>query len=140
MGTDEQIRDIFKKNRTIAVVGMSRNMQKPSNWIPVFFLSRNFKIVPVNPYAGRIKGLRSYPDLRDIPDRINILMIFRPEKEAESVVRTAVDRHRGKGDIDVIWLQEGRSEAAAQIAEAEGITFIQGRCMYREYKRLTRKK
>jgi hypothetical protein len=139
METDDQIRNIFKASRTIAVYGMSRNMQKSSNWISVFFLSRNYEIVPINPYADHIKGLRSYSGIKEILDRIGILVVFRPEQEAEAIARTAVERRREKGDIDVIWLQEGKNDAAAKIAETEGILFIQGRCMYREYQRLVEK-
>jgi hypothetical protein len=133
---DEQIIEIFKKNESIAVFGMSRSMKKPSNWIPVYLSTRNYNIIHINPQAAHIKGWKSYPDLRSIPGQIDILQIFRPPEDALDIVRKAIERRKSRGDIKVIWLQEGEDEEARELAESEDITFIQGLCMYREYKRL----
>lgn len=133
---DEALIEIFKKYRNIAVLGMSRNMQRSSNWIPVYLSTKNYSIVPINPKAGRIKEWKSYPDLREVPGRIDILQVFRPPDEAPDIVRAAVERRQKRGDIEVIWLQEGRHDEARVLAESAGIVFIQERCMYREYKRL----
>lgn len=133
---DEPLIEIFKKYQNIAVLGMSRNMQKSSNWIPVYLSTKSYRIIPINPKAGRIKGWKSYPDLRDVAGRIDILQVFRPPGEALDIVKAAIERKQKRGDITVIWLQEGSNDEARKLAESEGIIFIQGRCMYREYKRL----
>ncbi len=132
---DEQIKHAFTTYQTIAVVGMSRSMKKPSNWIPVYLSSR-YKVIPINPKAGRIKGWKSYSELKSIPGRIDIVQIFRPPDEALEIVKEAVARRKKRGDISVIWLQDVKEDEARELAESEGITFIQGRCMYKEYKRL----
>ncbi len=136
MKRDEQIRSILTECRTIAVLGMSRSMKNPSNWIPVYLSSRDYRIIPVNPKAGKIRGWKSYADLNDIPGRIEILQVFRPPDAAVEVVKSAIARKKKRGDIRVIWLQEALQEEAREMAESEGITFIQGLCMYKEYKRL----
>ncbi len=132
---DEQIKHAFTTYQTIAVVGMSRSIKKPSNWIPVYLSSR-YKIIPVNPQAARIKGWKSYAELKSVPGRIDIVQIFRPPEEAQEIVKQAVARKKKKGDISVIWLQDVKEEEARALAESEGIVFIQGKCMYKEYKRL----
>ena len=111
-------------------------MKKPANWIPIYLSTKNYVIIPINPKAGHIKVWKSYADLKEVPGRIDILQIFRPPEEALEIVKAAIERKKIKGDINVIWLQEGQKEEAKELAESEGITFIQGTCMYREYKRL----
>ena len=136
MEKDEQIKSIFRKYQTIAVLGMSRSMKNPSNWIPVYLSTQHYRIIPINPNAGKIRGWKSYADLNAVPGRIEILQVFLPPRVATEVVRRAIERKKKRGDICVIWLQEGHHDEARQLAESEGITFIQDLCMYREYKRL----
>jgi predicted CoA-binding protein len=133
---DDRIKNVFKSYQIIAAVGMSRSMKKSSNWIPVYLSTKNYEIIPVNPNASHIKQWKSYPDLKSIPGKIDILLIFLPSSVAVDIVKNAIERKRNKGDIQVIWLQEGSEERARELAEQEGITFIQGRDIYREYKRL----
>lgn len=140
MQQDEQLRHIFDTYRTIAVVGMSRNPDKPAHYVPVYLEEQGYTIYPVNPTVEDIGGRKSYAALRDVPGEIDIVNVFRRSEDALAVVEEAVQRHRERGDVRVIWLQLGIvNEAARALAEAEGITFIQNRCMYADHVRLYRR-
>lgn len=137
MQQDEQLRQIFDTYRTIAVVGMSRNPDKPAHYVPVYLEEQGYTIYPVNPTVDDIGGRKSYAALRDVPHEIDIVNVFRRSEDALAVVEEAVQRHRERGDVRVIWLQLGIvNEAARALAEAAGITFIQNRCMYADHVRL----
>ncbi len=124
MTTPEQIRGIFKNNKTIAVYGMSKNREKPAHTVPAWLLLQGYEIIPINPSVEEILNRKCYHDLKAVEETIDILNVFRPSDAAPGVVREAVERNKERGDIDVFWLQAG-------------ITFIQDRCMYKEYRRLS---
>ncbi|MCH7761845.1 CoA-binding protein [candidate division TA06 bacterium] len=105
MITDNLIREIFEKYRTIAVYGMSRFEHKPSHRVPAYLLSKGFKIIPVNPFTNQILGRKSYPNLKDIEDKIDILEGFRPSDQVLGIVQEDLERKKERGDIAVIWLQ-----------------------------------
>jgi len=131
------IKDIFEKYKTIAVYGMSTNDVKPSHYVPTFLLSQGYKIIPINPVANEIAGQKAYKNIIDIPEDIEILNVFRPSNLVLEVVEEAIERKKQRGDIDLIWLQEGIvNDEAKKIAESFGIEFIQDRCMLKEYKNL----
>ena len=137
MITDAGIKEIFTKYRSIAVYGMSKSEEKPAHYVPAFLLSKGYVIIPVNPSADYISSLKAYACLRDIPERIDVLEVFRPSAQVPDVVREALERRQERGDIAVIWLQDGiYHEEARKIAEQAGIMVIQDRCMMREFKRL----
>ena len=133
---DEDIKDILKKYRTIAVYGMSKNQEKAAHYVPAFLLGKGYAIIPVNPTADEIIKLKCYADLKNIAEQIDILQVFRPSAQVPEVVQEALDRKRVRGDIAVIWLQDGiYNEEARKRAEQAGIIFIQDRCMMKEFKR-----
>ncbi|MFH1052699.1 MAG: CoA-binding protein [bacterium] len=131
------ISEIFEKYKTIAVFGMSTNDVKPSHYVPAFLLSQGYNIIPVNPGAKEIAGQKSYKNILDIEDDIDILNVFRPSGQVLEIVEEAVERKKQRGDIDLIWLQEGiMNDEAKKLAESHGIEFIQDKCMFKEYKNL----
>jgi predicted CoA-binding protein len=137
---DEDIKNIFKKYHTIAVYGMSKSEGKAAHYVPAFLLGKGYVIIPVNPAAGEIINLKCYTGLKDIAEQIDILQVFRPSAQVPGVVREALDRKKVRGDIEVIWLQDGiYNEEARKLAEQAGILFIQDRCMMKEFKRLSAK-
>jgi predicted CoA-binding protein len=138
MTTDSnQIRKIFEDYRTIAVYGMSKNPEKPAHSVPAYLSSKGYTIIPINPGADKIIGQKSYPNLNDVQEKIDVLEVFRPSDQALDVVKEAVARRRQKGDIAVIWLQEGiQNEEARKVALEAGIIFIQDKCMLKEFKRI----
>lgn len=123
--------EIFESYKNIAVVGMSRHLSKPSFTVPSYMKKQGFNIIPVNPHADSIMKLKSYPNLMAIPERIDIVNVFRPSDEALEVVKEAIERRKAKGDVEMIWLQLGIvNEEAKQLALENDIEFIQDVCMY----------
>ncbi len=131
------MQEIYSNYKTIAVYGMSTNPAKPAHNVPEFLDSKGYNIIPINPGADEIIGKKAYARLADIPDEIDILDVFRPSEQALGVVEEAVERKKAKGDIKLIWLQEGIiNDEAKKLAEENGIEFIQDKCMLKEYKNL----
>jgi len=137
MDTDQFIRKAFETCRTIGVYGMSKNPEKPAHYVPAFLLSKGYIIIPINPYADQIIGQRCYHHLSVVQEKIDILEVFRPSERVAAVIKEAIARRKEKGDISVVWLQEGIQNPEAQrIAEEAGIVCIQDRCMKKEFKKV----
>jgi uncharacterized protein len=136
MELNDVIRDIFTRYRTIAVYGMSKNPEKAAYRVPAYLSSKGYVIIPVNPSADRILDRKCFPGLSVIEEKTDIVEVFRLSDQVLAVVKEALSRKKTKGDIAVIWLQEGiRNEEARQLAEDHGVTFVQNRCMLKEYRR-----
>jgi len=134
---DKLIHEVFETCRTVAVYGMSQNPDKPAHYVPLFLLSKGYTIIPINPHTDQIIGRRCYPHLRDVQEEIDTLEVFRPSEQVPAIMREAAARRKEKGDISVVWLQEGIQNPEAQrIAEDAGIVCIQDRCMQKEFKRV----
>lgn len=137
MENNDRIRDVFENYHTIAVYGMSKNPEKAAQRVPAFLLSKGYAIIPVNPSVDMILNRRCYHRLKEVEGYIDIIEVFRPSEEAFSIVQEAIERKKEKGDIAVLWLQEGiQNEEAKILAEENGIIFIQDRCMFKEYNRV----
>ena len=137
MENNNRIREVFENHQTIAVYGMSKNPEKAAQRVPAFLFSKGYTIIPVNPSADMILNQRSYSNLKKVEEHIDIIEVFRPSEEALSIVQEAIERKKEKGDVAVIWLQEGiQNEEAKMLAEKNGIIFIQDRCMLKEYNRV----
>jgi predicted CoA-binding protein len=136
MEEDDLLKEIFTKYKNIAVYGMSKNQTKPSHSVPAYLHSKGYTIIPVNPTADEILGLKSYSGLMDVEETIDVVEVFRPSEQIPDVVKEAIERKKGRGDIAVIWLQDGiYHDEAKKLAEQAGIIVIQDRCMYRDHKR-----
>ncbi|MFN4181661.1 MAG: CoA-binding protein [bacterium] len=136
MEEDKIVEEILRKYRKIAVVGFSSDPEKPGRIVPKFLKSRGYTLYPVNPNLEEALGLKVYRNLMEIPDTIEIVEVFRLPKYVPEVVEEAIQRRKQRGDVYVIWLQEGiRHDEAAKKAEQEGIFVIQDKCMYKEYKK-----
>jgi len=130
------MKEIFEKYETIAVYGMSSNFEKAAFTVPGYMLKQGYNVIPINPTADKILKQKSYQKLSDIPDKIDILNIFRPAEEAEGIVKEAIARKKEKGDIELIWLQLGlTNEKAKQLAEENGIEYVEDKCIYVEHKK-----
>jgi len=135
--SDELIKEIFLKYKNIAVVGFSKNIEKPSHKVPRFFLGKGYNIIPVNPTVDKILGRKSYKSVYEIPDRVDWVDVFRPSEEIPKVVEDVLRRIEERGDVKVFWLQEGiRNDEAVKPLIEKGIIVVQDRCMYKEYMRL----
>jgi hypothetical protein len=130
--SDSEIKK-FYDFKNIAVVGMSKNEGKAAHYVPRYLIDRGYNVIPVNPTAGEIQGRKSYPVVSSVPDKIDIVDIFRPSEEVPAVVQDVLK----KEGIKVIWMQEGiYSEEAERMAREKGIEVVYNRCMLAEHMRL----
>ena len=134
--TDKSSDDVLKRIygfKNIAVVGMSPNEGKPSNYVPKYLIEKGYNIMPVNPIYGEVLGNKSYPKVSDIPDQVDIVDIFRKSEDVLPVVQDAIL----KNGIKVIWMQLGiYNKEAQEIAEKKDINVIYNRCILKEHQRL----
>jgi uncharacterized protein len=122
---EEELRAIYADTATIAVVGASANPHKPAHTIPAYLREEGFRIVPVNPAAEEVLGVKAYPRLEDVPVPVDVVEVFRPAAETPDIARSAVAI-----GAKVLWLQEGIvSEEAAAIAREGGLRVVMDRCM-----------
>lgn len=123
----------FYDLKNIAVVGMSKNEGKAAYYVPKYLIDRGYNVIPVNPTASEIQGRKSYPAVSSVPEKIDIVDIFRPSEDVPAVVEDAIK----KNGIKVIWMQEGiYSEEAERMAREKGIEVVYNRCMQAEHMRL----
>jgi predicted CoA-binding protein len=116
--------DILAGARTIAVVGASRDPLKAGGSVPAGLQRRGFRIIPINPYADMLFGERVYRSVLDVPEKIDIVDMFRPALDAPGIARQAV-----AVGANALWLQlDIRSEEARKIAEAAGMDFVEDEC------------
>lgn len=135
---DQTLRSVLSKVRTMVMVGASGNWKRPSFFAMKYLQKRGYRVIPVNPSrAGdEILGETVYPSLSDVPDRFEMVDIFRSSEAAYEVTQEAVANKDAKG-IQVVWMQLGvRNDAAAELAEAADLTVIMDRCPKIEYGRL----
>jgi predicted CoA-binding protein len=132
MQTDEMMKEILDSTETIASVGLSNNEEKVSHWVAVYLQGRGFRVIPVNPTTDKILGEKSYPDLESIPEKIDVVQLFRPSEAVMPFVESAI-----KIGAKVVWMQEGiENEAAAQKAREAGLKVVMNACMRATHKRL----
>lgn len=129
---DDKIKEIFESNKVIAIVGLSEKGERYSNKVGKFLKARGFTIIPVNPKYETVLGEKSYPSLKDIPEDVDIVDIFRKPEAVGEIVDEAIQK-----GVKVVWMQEGViNYEAAQKAKDAGIAVVMDRCMYKEYSRI----
>ncbi len=128
-----QIKEIFQKTKTIAVVGLSPNPTKDSHKVAAYLQSVGFKIVPIYPKEEEILGEKVYRSLAEVPFKIDMIDIFRKPAAVLPIVEAAIAR----GDIETVWLQKGIvNNEAAKIAQEAGMKVVQNRCSMVDHKAL----
>lgn len=135
---DRLLREILHQTHTIAMVGASANPVRPSNFAMKYLQGKGYRVIPVNPgQAGKkIHGEMTYAALQDIPDKFEMVDIFRASNAVAPIVDKAIELAPQKG-VQVVWMQLGvRNDAAADLAEQAGLTVIMERCPKIEYARL----
>jgi predicted CoA-binding protein len=132
MTNDELFRHILKTFRTVATVGLSSNPAKPSYGIAFYLKNHGYDIIPVNPGASEIFGLKAYPDLIAIPRPVEVVQVFRPSSDVPPVVEQAIQI-----GAKVVWMQQGISNPeAAEAAQRAGLLVVMDHCMREEHIRL----
>ena len=127
----DPIFDLLTKYKTIAVVGLSSNPTRPSYGVTEYMQSSGYHIIPVNPNETDVLGEPSYANLEEVPQKIEIVDIFRRAEEIAPVVDAAI-----RVGAKVVWMQQGiTNEPAAEKARAAGITVVMDACILIEHKR-----
>jgi uncharacterized protein len=116
---------ILAEANVIAVVGASRDPFKSAHTVPRQMLRHGWRIIPVNPFADEVFGIKAVPTLADIEEPIDLVDIFRPARDAVDVVRQAIAIK-----APAVWLQSGIVSAEARrLAEEAGIDYVEDRCL-----------
>ena len=132
MNDDQMMKDILLSAKTIASVGLSSNQQKESYWIVSYLRDQGYRIIPVNPTADEILGEKAYPDLESVPEKIDVVQVFRKPEDVPPVVDSAI-----KIGAKAVWMQEGIvNEEAAQKARQAGLQVVMDACMRVTHRRL----
>jgi len=126
------IGEILRSAHSIAVVGLSSKRYRPSYGVAEYMQSAGYRIIPVNPFERAILGEKAYGDLAQVPERIDIVDIFRRSEFVLEIVEAAI-----RLGARAIWMQEGViHEAAAAKARAAGLEVVMDRCILKEHRRM----
>jgi len=132
MNSDKEMKEILLSAKTVASVGLSSNQEKESYWIAAYLKEQGYRIIPVNPTATEILGEKAYPDLSSVPEKVDVVQVFRKPEDVPPVVEEAI-----KIGAKVVWMQEGISHAeSAKKAREAGLQVIMDACMRATHRRL----
>jgi predicted CoA-binding protein len=125
----DPITELLKRAKTIAVVGLSNNPMRVSHGVSAYMQSHGYRIIPVNPQIESSLGEKAYGSLLEVPEKIDIVNIFRRPESVEEVVDEAIQLK-----VLAIWMQEDViHEAAAEKARKEGILVVMDQCILKEH-------
>jgi predicted CoA-binding protein len=126
----DAIADLLKRSKTIAVVGLSNSPLRPSHGVSAYMQTNGYRIIPVNPSIKGALGEKAHPSLLDVPEKIDIVNIFRRSEFVEEIVDQAIQLK-----VPAIWMQEEViNEIAADKARQAGIFVVMDRCILKEHK------
>ena len=129
----EEIIEIFKNTKTIAIAGLSPDTSKASNMVAAYLQNAGFKIVPIYPKEDTILGEKVYRTISEVPFKIDMVDIFRKPDAIAAIVDEVIAR----GDVDSVWTQLGLvNNEAAQKAKEAGMKVVQNKCTKIEHRNL----
>jgi predicted CoA-binding protein len=127
------IAEVLKKSKTIAVVGLSDNPLRASHGVSAYMQMQGYRIIPVNPNCDYVLGEKSYASLLDVPEKIDIVNVFRRSEFVPPIVDQALQLK-----VPAIWMQEGVvHEAAAQKARQQGVFVVMDSCILKEHRNVS---
>ena len=127
-----RVADILGSARTIAVVGLSARLSRPSHGVAEYLQRAGYRIIPVNPNVAEVLGEKSYPSLDAVAEPVDIVDIFRRPEHVPAIVEAAIRK-----GAKTIWMQEGVvHEDAARRAESAGLAVVMDRCILKDHRRL----
>ena len=136
MGDEEgTIEKLLTRSKTVAVVGLSDRTDRPSHRVAEYLQSVGYRVIPVNPMLeGAVLGEQPYASLEDVPERVDIVDIFRRSEDVPPVVEAAIRK-----GAPAVWMQLGIAHhEAAALARAAGLNVVMDHCMAIEHRRLVR--
>ncbi len=123
---------ILQNSRTVAMVGLSSNPDRPSYLVANYLKEHGYRVIPVNPKEKEVLGEKAHPDLTSIPEPVDVVDIFRAADAVPGIVREAI-----KIKARVVWMQEGIiSEEGAALARRAGLKVVMDRCIRKEHIKL----
>lgn len=126
----DPIAELLARSRTIAVVGLSCNPLRPSHGVSAYMQNHGYRIIPVNPHIHECLGEKAYASLLDVPEKVDIVNIFRRPEFVEAVVNEAIQLK-----VPAVWMQEDViNEQAAAKARKAGILVVMDRCILKEHR------
>jgi predicted CoA-binding protein len=135
INSEETIRRILEECHTIAVVGLSSDTWRPSNSVSAYMRRAGYRVIPVNPNETEVFGEKAYADLASVPEKLELVDVFRRSDEAGKAVDEAI-----AVGAKAVWLQEGViDQAAAQRALDAGLLVVMNRCWLKEHLRQGRR-
>jgi len=130
LSQSDPIADLLQRSKTIAVVGLSSNPLRPSHGVSAYMQSHGYHIIPVNPNITQCLGQKAYPSLLEVPEKIDIVDVFRRSEFVDEVVDQAIELQ-----VPAIWMQEDViNENAAARARQAGILVVMDRCILKEHR------
>lgn len=127
---------ILNEYRNVAIVGLSPRPEQPSHMVASYLAEHGYHIIPVNPGAQEILGMTSYPDLSSVPEKVEVVDIFRKPESILPIVEEAISI-----GAKAVWMQEGIiNEQAAAKARDAGLLVVMDKCMRKEHIRLSGRK
>ncbi|MEX0720859.1 MAG: CoA-binding protein [Balneolaceae bacterium] len=136
---NSELKEILSQSKTIAIIGCSPDEYRTSNYAAKFLQERGYNIIPVNPEAEEIVGVKCYPKLIDIQDSvsIDIVNVFRNSRYSADAVKNAADWKSKTGQNPVVWTQlDVSSPEAEQIAVDNNLPYVKNRCIMVEWERM----
>lgn len=131
MSQTETIQSILRETRTIAVVGLSGSPERPGHYVPAYLQKQGYRVIPVNPYIPSVLGEKSYPELKDVPETIDLVLLFQRSENVPPFVDQAI-----QVGAKAVWMQTGiRNEPSAERARQAGLLVVQDACMMVEHRR-----
>lgn len=126
----DRIYDLLSRVKTIAVVGLSDSPMRPSHGVSAYMQTQGYKIIPVNPQIVEALGEKSYPSLLQVPEKIDLVDVFRQPEFVDEIVEQAIQLR-----ISAIWLQEDViNERAAERARQAGMFVVMDQCILKEHR------
>ena len=131
--SDSKIKEFYQL-KNIAVVGVSKNEEKPSHQVDKYLIEHGYNVIPVNPTIAEVLGRKCYPSIANVKERIDIVDVFRKSEDIPAVVDDVLKKKDG---IKVFWMQLGvYNEDAERKAKGNGMDVVYNRCMMEEHERL----
>jgi predicted CoA-binding protein len=128
--SSDPITEVLRQAKTIAVVGLSDSPLRPSHGVSAYMQAHGYKIIPVNPHISEALGEKSYQSLLEVPQKIDIVNIFRRPEFVEAIVDQAIELK-----APAVWMQEGViNERAAEKARQAGMFVAMDLCILKEHK------
>jgi predicted CoA-binding protein len=134
INSSQAIKQILDEYKTIAVVGLSSNTWRASHSVSAYMQAKGYRIIPVNPNETEVLDEKAYASLADVPEKFELVNVFRRSEEAGAVVDEAI-----RLGAKAVWLQEGvLDRVAAKRAIDAGLLVVMDRCILKEHSRLAR--